>query len=151
MFWLYSFHVNPLLSSSGLQRENSGSTSTTSTLSPSRLDNDINFSPNLSHRDTRDPVSVTRPNRWPTWHWHWWELETYIVKPESEVPKSKVPKSRQKGLGLTLKSHGPTPTSGSEWPPWLIQPKKFTRWTARSRTWVCPTCSRRGLSINPNF
>ena len=79
MFWLYSFHVNPLLSSSGRQRENSGSTSTTSTLSPSRLDNDINFSPNWSHRDTRDPVSVTRPNRWPTWHWHWWELETYIL------------------------------------------------------------------------
>ena len=79
MFWLYSFHVNPLLSSSGRQRENSGSTSTTSTLSPSRLDNDINFSPNWSHRDIRDPVSVTRPNRWPTWHWHWWELETYIL------------------------------------------------------------------------
>ena len=33
-----------------------------------------------------------------------------IVKPESEVPKSKVPKSRPKGLGLTLKSHGPPPT-----------------------------------------
>ncbi len=35
-----------------------------------------------------------------------------IVKPESKVPKSKVPKSkvpksRPKGLGLTLKSHGP--------------------------------------------
>ena len=30
-----------------------------------------------------------------------------IVKPKSEVPKSKVPKSRPKGLGLTLKSHGP--------------------------------------------
>ena len=30
-----------------------------------------------------------------------------VVKPESEVPKSKVPKSRPKGLGLTLKSHGP--------------------------------------------
>ena len=71
-----------------------------------------------------------------------------IVKPKSEVPKSKVPKSRPKGLGLTLKSHGP-PTypfahgsfhppitfkhagvpwqkvllvSGSERPPWLIQP-----------------------------
>ena len=47
-----------------------------STLSPSRLDNDISFCPNWSHRDIRDPVSVTRPNRWPTWHWHWWELET---------------------------------------------------------------------------
>ena len=34
-----------------------------------------------------------------------------IVKPESEVPKSKVPKSRPKGLGLTLKSHGPPPHS----------------------------------------
>ena len=33
-----------------------------------------------------------------------------IVKPKSEVPKSKVAKSRPKGLGLTLKSHGP-PTS----------------------------------------
>ena len=32
-----------------------------------------------------------------------------VVKPESEVPKSKVSKSRQKGLGLTLKSHGPPP------------------------------------------
>ena len=32
-----------------------------------------------------------------------------FVKPESEVPKSKVPKSRPKGLGLTLKSHGPPP------------------------------------------
>ena len=32
-----------------------------------------------------------------------------IVKPKSEVPKSKVPKSRPKGLGLTLKSHGPPP------------------------------------------
>ena len=30
-----------------------------------------------------------------------------IVKPKSEVPKSKVPNSRPKGLGLTLKSHGP--------------------------------------------
>ena len=30
-----------------------------------------------------------------------------IVKPKSKVPKSKVPKSRPKGLGLTLKSHGP--------------------------------------------
>ena len=30
-----------------------------------------------------------------------------IVKPKSEVPKSKVPKSAPKGLGLTLKSHGP--------------------------------------------
>ncbi len=30
-----------------------------------------------------------------------------IVKPESEVLKSKVPKYRPKGLGLTLKSHGP--------------------------------------------
>ena len=30
-----------------------------------------------------------------------------IVKPKSEVPKSKVLKSRPKGLGLTLKSHGP--------------------------------------------
>ena len=37
------------------------------------------------------------------------ELDS-IVKPESEVPKSKVPKSRPKGLGLTLKFHGPPPT-----------------------------------------
>ena len=32
-----------------------------------------------------------------------------VVKPESEVPESKVPQSRPKGLGLTLKSHGPLP------------------------------------------
>ena len=94
----------------------------------------------------------------------------HIVKPESKVPKS-----RPKGLGLTLKSHGPPPhhptpphtitfkhegvlccksansKRGSEWPPWLIQPKKLTRWTSRSRTWGSPTCSRRSLSINPNF
>ena len=31
-------------------------------------------------------------------------LELIIVKPKSEVPKS-----RPKGLGLTLKSHGPPP------------------------------------------
>ena len=30
-----------------------------------------------------------------------------IVKSKFEVPESKVPKSRPKGLGLTLKSHGP--------------------------------------------
>ena len=30
----------------------------------------------------------------------------HIVKPESEVPKS-----RPKGLGLTLKSHGPPPSN----------------------------------------
>ena len=30
-------------------------------------------------------------------------------------------------------------------------PKKFTGWTARSRTWGSPTCSRRSLSIIPNF
>ena len=29
--------------------------------------------------------------------------------------------------------------------------KKLTRWTPRSRTWGSPTCSRRSLSINPNF
>ena len=29
--------------------------------------------------------------------------------------------------------------------------KKLTRWTVRSRTWGSPTCSRRSLSINPNF
>ena len=34
---------------------------------------------------------------------------------------------------------------------WLTQLKKLTRWTARTRTWVSPTCSRRSLSINPNF
>ena len=39
-----------------------------------------------------------------------------IVKPKSEVPKSKVPKSRPKGLGLTLKSHGP-PTPPPPPPP----------------------------------
>ena len=32
-----------------------------------------------------------------------------IVKPKAEVQKSKVPKSRSKGLGLTIKSHGPPP------------------------------------------
>ena len=32
-----------------------------------------------------------------------------IVKPKAEVQKSKVPKSRPKGLGLTIKSHGPPP------------------------------------------
>ena len=37
-------------------------------------------------------------------------VSSNIVKPESEVPKSKVPKSRPKGLGLTLKSHGPPTT-----------------------------------------
>ena len=30
-----------------------------------------------------------------------------IVKPKSRSPKSKVPKSRPKGLGMTIKSHGP--------------------------------------------
>ena len=40
-------------------------------------------------------------------HWPWTKVK--IVKPKSEVPKSKVPKSRPKGLGLTLKSHGPPP------------------------------------------
>ena len=33
----------------------------------------------------------------------------------------------------------------------LIQPRKLTRWTSRSRTWCSPTCSRRSLLINPNF
>ena len=41
--------------------------------------------------------------------------------------------------------------SCSEWPPWLTKLKKLTRWTARTRTWGSPTCSRRSLSINPNF
>ena len=36
-------------------------------------------------------------------------LHAVIVKPKSEVPKSKVPKAKPKGLGLTLKSHGPPP------------------------------------------
>ena len=49
----------------------------------------------------------------------WFKL---IVKPESEVPKSKVPKLRPKGLGLTLKSHGPSPhpTSWHCWTPGLV-------------------------------
>ena len=34
-----------------------------------------------------------------------------------------------------------TNKSCSEWPPWLTQLKKVTRWTARTRTWGSLTCS----------
>ena len=41
------------------------------------------------------------------------QFYSIIVKPSPEVPKSKVPKPRPKGLGLTLKSHGPPPPHNS--------------------------------------
>ena len=70
--------------------------------------------------------------------------------PSIVKPKSKVPKSRPKGQDLFWYKSANS-KSGSEWPPWLIQPKKLTRWTVRSRIWGRPTCSRNSLSINPNF
>ena len=54
-----------------------------------------------------------------TWHSHLSLsslLSSYLIEPTQSIkyfllsspsPKSKVPKSRPKGLGLTLKSHGP--------------------------------------------
>ena len=47
-----------------------------------------------------------------------WAFDVF-VKPSPEVPKSKVPKPRPKGLGLTLKSHGP-PTPGKKCKKWKL-------------------------------
>ena len=77
---------------------------------------------------------------------------------QGQVQSPKVKTKRT--WALTQKSHltsnhegvlwkkGANGKSGSEWPPQLTKPKKFTRWTARSRT--C-SCSIRSSSMNPNF
>ena len=71
------------------------------------------------------------------------QLSSPGLKPQSPKPKNQ----KQRGLGLTLKSHGPpphqTPPSG---PPYLSN-KKNLRWTARGRTWSSPPCSVRTSSV----